>query len=94
MPLSSLQANMVVQWVQSRSNAPFAPTRQGADSLEYNLSDLNQIFDVALNPASSSSTTVQAGAPLACWNPSKSTPPFALRCTRMFFMKLPPGNPQ
>jgi hypothetical protein len=45
MPLTTLQANVVIQWVQSRSNAPFAPTRQGADGVEYNLADLNEIFD-------------------------------------------------
>lgn len=43
--MTLLTANMVVQWAMSRSNTPFAPTKQGTDGVEYNLADLNTIFD-------------------------------------------------
>lgn len=45
MALTLLTANMVVQWAMSKANPPFAPTKQGTDGLEYNLADLNDIFD-------------------------------------------------
>ncbi len=45
MPLTLLTANMVVQWAMSKTNTPFAPTKQGTDGVEYNLADLNAIFD-------------------------------------------------
>ncbi len=43
--MTLLTANMVVQWAMSKANTPFAPTKQGTDGVEYNLSDLNAIFD-------------------------------------------------
>lgn len=45
MPLTQLQANVVLQWAMSKSNMPFAPTTQGIDGVEYNLADLNSIFN-------------------------------------------------
>jgi len=44
MPVTLLNANMVVQWAMTRTNGVFAPTRQGVDGIEYNLADLNAIF--------------------------------------------------
>ena len=57
MALTLLTANMVVQWAMSKANPPFAPTKQGTDGVEYNLADLNAIFDklyVASTPVAGS----------------------------------------
>ncbi|QJW98689.1 hypothetical protein [Frigoriglobus tundricola] len=59
MPISTLSANMVVQWALTHTNTGgFAPTTQGPDGVEYNLADLNTIFDqlysasLTVNPSS------------------------------------------
>ena len=53
---------MVVQWAMSRANTPFAPTKQGTDGVEYNLADLNAIFDkvyvASITVAGAGSTTL------------------------------------
>jgi hypothetical protein len=60
MPLTSLQANVVVQWALSRSNAPFADTKSGTDGVEYNLSDLaaafNQVYAASLSIGTGATT--------------------------------------
>jgi hypothetical protein len=44
-PLTQLQTNLVVSWVLSVSNAPFAPTTQGVDGVDWNVQDLAEIFN-------------------------------------------------
>lgn len=45
MPVTTLTANMVVQFALSKSNGMFAPTKTALDGIEYNLANLNLIFD-------------------------------------------------
>ena len=66
MPISTLSANLVVQWTLSHSNAPFASTTQGPDGIEYNLSNLNAVFDqvyaAQLSVPATSTTTLDLTA--------------------------------
>jgi len=53
---------MVVQWTLSKSNGLFASTTQGPDGIEYNLANLNALFDqvyaAALSVPTSATTTL------------------------------------